>query len=216
MSRFVASGLLILACTARGAAASGFVAPEGGTWLASGRSAIASYELPRGFSGIEEMELVLSLDGGATFPLRLTGELEPGARRVGWRVPGLPTSQAVLGLRAGDADGAERIVLVSGIFTVVGDPSVAPDDIRLAQGEWRTREAGFAGAFPFADGSLGAGKHERLSTLARETAFVGRSLPHRGPFSRAAGRSPAVQAVSAPSSLHSRIPQIPVRLPRRE
>jgi len=50
-------------------------------------------------AGAEERELVLSLDGGRSFPIRLTGEIGPGDGVVSWRVPALPAEHVVLALR---------------------------------------------------------------------------------------------------------------------
>ena len=216
MKRFVAPALLVLACSGQARAAPGFSAPAGGVRLPSGRHALATFELPRGLSRVDEMELVLSLDGGETFPLRLTGELEPGTRRVAWRVPALPTERAALALRTGDEDGDERIVLVSGAFAIVGDPSAAPEDIRFAEGEWRTREAGFEGVLPFAGSSLGTGPEEGFSALATSTDFTDersrslvRSLPADGPLVAIAGVGPR-------RPVSRRVPRLPLAIPKRE
>lgn len=169
MKRFVTPAFVVLAWTAGHAAASGFGAPAAGAELSPGRSAAASFELPLEMSDVKEMELVLSLDGGITYPLRLTGELDPRSRHVSWRVPALPTTKAVLALRAGNEEGDEQIVLQSAPFTIRDDPSAPLEDIRFAQGEWRTREAGFEGASPFAGPSLGTESEERLFALATST-----------------------------------------------
>jgi hypothetical protein len=59
-------------------------------------------ELPgctRNFFG--EQEINLSLDGGRSFPYRITPRLAYDERGYVWRVPNLPTDQAVLDLRYG-------------------------------------------------------------------------------------------------------------------
>ena len=91
----------------------------------------------------EEAELVLSLDGGRTFPIRLSAEIEPGETRAEWRVPSLPTAHARLALRVGreGVSDAERIVRMSAEFTILVDPSLPPEPIFRFAGEWRTREA---------------------------------------------------------------------------
>jgi hypothetical protein len=90
----------------------------------------------------DEGELVLSLDGGRTFSVRVSAEIEPGETRVEWRVPDLVAAHARLALRfgrEGDAE-TERIELVSAEFAIVAD--AAPDERLFRVGsEWRTREA---------------------------------------------------------------------------
>jgi len=48
-----------------------------------------------------ELELYLSVDGGATFPLRITPSLDPRATFFYWTVPNIPTREAVLDIRFG-------------------------------------------------------------------------------------------------------------------
>ena len=49
----------------------------------------------------DEAELLLSLDGGHSFPLRVSREVFPESGRAVWRVPSLPSSHARLALRTG-------------------------------------------------------------------------------------------------------------------
>ena len=48
-----------------------------------------------------ELELYLSVDGGATFPFRITPQLDPRAAFFYWTVPNMPTTAAVLDIRFG-------------------------------------------------------------------------------------------------------------------
>lgn len=48
-----------------------------------------------------ELELYLSVDGGATFPFRITPQLDPRAAFFYWTVPNMPTNAAVLDIRFG-------------------------------------------------------------------------------------------------------------------
>jgi hypothetical protein len=45
-----------------------------------------------------EMEVRLSLDGGQTFPSRITPSLDPKTRFFYWTVPNTPTNEAVLNI----------------------------------------------------------------------------------------------------------------------
>ena len=89
----------------------------------------------------EEMEILLSLDGGKTFPLRVTREMPEGAREVRWRVPNLPTTHARLALRARERDDAEVVRAVSEEFTILPADAEPLETIRRFQGEWRAGEA---------------------------------------------------------------------------
>ena len=94
-------------------------------------------------SGADEMELVLSLDGGRTFPLRVTGDLCLAMRRISWRVPALPAEHARLALRMGrdEEEGSETIVSVSDEFAIRIEGSADLEELFRVRGEWRTREA---------------------------------------------------------------------------
>src|SRR5215471_12603274 len=48
-----------------------------------------------------ELELYLSVDGGASFPYRITPQLDPRAAFFYWTVPDMPTATAVLDIRFG-------------------------------------------------------------------------------------------------------------------
>jgi len=91
--------------------------------------------------GVDERELILSLDGGRTFPVRLTREIGPGDGSASWRVPALPTEHAVLALREGGDGLAETIVAAGAEFSIVPGPGVCVETLQFRDGEWKTREA---------------------------------------------------------------------------
>ena len=99
-----------------------------------------AWVLPTTSRVAQEMELVLSVDGGQTFPLRVTAELEGESSHVAWSVPNLVSKEARLALRAG-LEGHECILFLSPAFAIsVG--SLAPVDSLVAfEGELWTREA---------------------------------------------------------------------------
>jgi hypothetical protein len=96
-----------------------------------------------GTRDFDEMELLLSLDGGRSFPLRLTREISPDAESVRWRVPRLPSGHARLALRVGHEEQAESetILIVGGEFTILAGSGDPLEELRRVHGEWRTREA---------------------------------------------------------------------------
>ena len=130
-------------------AAGRFAAPGAGGPLEPGATVPVAWDLP-GWHGREfgEMELVLSLDGGLTFPVRVTRDLDPATRALSFRVPALPASHARLALRAGDGQepDAEEILLVSDEFVIGADPASPLESTAFVRGEWRTREALESGA----------------------------------------------------------------------
>jgi|PlaIllAssembly_1097288.scaffolds.fasta_scaffold390509_1 hypothetical protein len=107
--------------------------------LAAGRVEVLA--LGPATAGAEERELVLSLDGGRSFPVRLTGEIGPGDGVVSWRVPALFAEHVVLALREGGGGLEERIVTASAEFAIVPGPGVPAEALRFRDGEWKTREA---------------------------------------------------------------------------
>jgi hypothetical protein len=119
---------------------------------------------------LEEMELLLSLDGGGTFPIRVTRDLSPETRSFSWRVPLLPTAHARLALRTGES-GDEEIALVSNEFAIEADAATPLEPTARIEGEWRTRDA--------LDGGAG---HRPLDPpgLARDSGTIG-SLPRLSP-----------------------------------
>lgn len=101
--------LLLLALLAPPAFAAGpagqmarLVSPAAGDELTAGSSATIEWEELALPEHTVEWEAFLSLDGGRTWPLRITPHLDISIRRFDFRVPDLPTREARLLLRFGD------------------------------------------------------------------------------------------------------------------
>lgn len=92
---------------------------------------------PRG----TELELVLSLDGGATFPLRVSPEAGETQTEALFRVPNLPTPRARLGLRVGRDGNDERLSEVGETFVILADARAPLEPLRHRRGEAATLEA---------------------------------------------------------------------------
>src|SRR5262245_10402716 len=140
----VASAALALLAAPVALAGPRFLRPAAGERLEPGTVVELSWRLDGAPSDAEESELVLSLDGGRTFPIRITGNLDPATRRTLWRVPALPTDQARVALRAGDDEepAQETLALVSSAFAILASSQDAALEELFAVGsEWRTREA---------------------------------------------------------------------------
>lgn len=125
--------------------------PAGATVSGGARVAI-SWSEP--FPGTEA-ELLLSLDGGESFPLRVTPESAPDLGSLAFRVPNLPASRAVLALRTGEAGDEETIGAVSAVFSIAADPGAPAEPVVRRAGELATREAalGEPASFPVGLGS---------------------------------------------------------------
>ena len=68
--------------------------PAPGTSLRAGELTTLRFNVADEDADVDEMELLLSLDGGKTFSLRVTKEMSAGTHEVRWRVPNLPTTTA--------------------------------------------------------------------------------------------------------------------------
>ena len=156
---------LALAAGARPALAyARLVAPAAGAELEAGSLATIAWEgldLP---PHTEEWEAFLSIDGGRTWPLRVTPHLDIGIRRFEFRVPGLPTREARLMLRFGD-ERREVEVETPQRFAIVPGPGfwVPPPRRVLSAGE--AARAGERGVAFWVEGSReGSGLREVVST----------------------------------------------------
>jgi hypothetical protein len=105
------------------------VAPLAGSTLAAGSTAELEWAPLADFdrlSKVEEWEAFLSLDGGATFPLRITPHLDQDLRRIAFQVPPVPTGDARILLRFGDEHRETAVVLPEGFSIVVASPGLEP------------------------------------------------------------------------------------------
>ena len=132
-----------LSCGAASALPSRLSSPAPSQSLEPGTIQQISWSLGVDRDRFDEMELVLSLDGGRTFPLRLTRRIDPRSDGGTWEVPALPAEHARLALRAGSEEsaGSETILEVSAEFAIAALPSHALERIFWSADEWRTLAA---------------------------------------------------------------------------
>ena len=133
--------------TAAATAAAGpvaFTAPRQGQVLQGGAVVEVSWTgVP---ASADEVELLLSLDGGRRVAVRLTEELSSDDHSYLWRVPNLSARQAALVLRMG-IEGHEIESAPSALFEITPEPArpAVPVDWRAGElwlsGETRAREA---------------------------------------------------------------------------
>ncbi len=133
-ARVLAVALAVTARLAAGNGAGGrLVAPAAGASLRAG--GVVTVRWTPVDRGVEEFELLLSLDGGLTFPLRLTEMLNPQSTSYVWHVPNLPSRAARLRLRVG-VEGRELLLPPGPEFTVAGDAGAPTERLTYRRGEW--------------------------------------------------------------------------------
>lgn len=173
------------------------VAPADGATLVAGSAATIEWaplarwrELPK----VEEWEAFLSLDGGATYPIRLTPHLDEDIRRFRWQVPPLPTRQASLLLRFGD-ERIETGVLMPQRFTIVAPASGLVSSwtslslfARRAPGAGESARPGEPGVVAWVEGSRrGEGLRQMVAAPPPDSTRARRELPEwRGASAEAA------------------------------
>lgn len=97
---------------------------------------------------VDELEVVLAVDEGQRFTVRVTPELEPTTHRWSWTVPDLPSAHARLAIRFGEED-RERISEPTPEFRIepAARQAVAPTVARV----WISRPGLAAGWWDEAD-----------------------------------------------------------------
>lgn len=142
----------MLLAAALNAETPGLWAPAAGERVSPGATLEARWTLSPSDPRVgEEAELLLSLDGGHSFPLRVSREVMPESGRAVWRVPSLPSAHARLALRTGrrGEDESESVILVGAEFEIAVAQSGAAEELFRGRDEWTTRAAARdAGASP--------------------------------------------------------------------
>jgi hypothetical protein len=206
----------LAACAGR-LAADELVRPARGETVEPGASVVVRWTLDSAIvERGDEMELLLSLDGGNRFPLRVTARIDPRERAWTWRVPALPTEHARLALRVGRGEraGAEEVVLVGSQFSIAGSGALFPEDLVFQRGEWRTREAVAGTAAPARPADCGS-PPEVGALHASQTDGVKSTSPLLAP-PRPSGFRRASSNRSASPFFFPAFFRAPVDLPLRE
>jgi hypothetical protein len=198
----------------------GFETPAAGSRLEPGPTIRVAWQEPETRGSEKEMELVLSLDGGRTFPVRLSRDLPIRSGGLILRVPVFRSRRARLGLRAGDDDdpAAEHIVCESGDFAIEAVGEIAAGEFETlssVRGEWRTDEAldgarpvPLAGFSPPSEGSVSAAVHSAELAGPRPIPVIAIARADVAP------RAPASRDDPAETARESRLtpPSVPLRL----
>jgi hypothetical protein len=170
--------ILTLACFAWGLLALAFtgfaretsapvhlVAPWAGATLAAGSTAELEWTPGERFAElqkVQEWEAFLSLDGGATYPVRITPHLDQDLRRIRFQVPPLPARDARILLRFGD-EARETAVELPERFAIAASPGLLPalgKTLPLARSAFAPGEPalpGHAGVVAWVEGSRRGG-----------------------------------------------------------
>ncbi|HEV8269171.1 MAG TPA: hypothetical protein VGR00_13090 [Thermoanaerobaculia bacterium] len=178
--------------------AGGFSAPETAARLEAGRRIEVRWRsLPR---DVEEMELLVSVDGGRTFAR--VADLEPSDDSYDWEVPSLPTERAVLAIR-GRVHGRETLLFQTDAFAIEGaGRNLQP--LSYHDGELWTDTAG--GATPVT-GMAGRERASGARSFTDEPAETSTGLQRREPTpSKNEPVAPADASAPAPESSRSRSP----------
>lgn len=167
------------------------------------------------------MELVLSLDGGRTFPVRVTRDLSPSTSGLTWRVPALPSPRARLALRVGDSGEPpdEEILLVSEEFAIEIGAVSRLEPTAFVRGELRTLEALEDGQSASLPDPSGLENNDLAVATADRTASPAARRPPRTIGAeelrlRLAALDAAVR--SEHPVRRAGLPHIPAETPRRE
>ena len=106
--------LLIATATAAGASQEKFtirlLAPSAQTEVDAGSTQILAWQNDGTLRNVEEWEAFLSVDGGRTYPIRITPHLDASIHAFPWSVPLLPGADVSILLRLGDEREEHAIV----------------------------------------------------------------------------------------------------------
>ncbi len=167
---------LALAATTASASSSDLpvrvTAPTRGASLQAGSEAVVAWTADRPLPpGVDEWEAFLSLDGGATYPLRITPHLDRALSRFTWRVPDLPTENARLLLRFGNEHDEREVdsgIVLTIRRAVTGDPTaLLGDRVVLHPGE--AARPGQAGVIAWVEADRHGGGLRQVRTSAPRT-----------------------------------------------
>jgi hypothetical protein len=194
---FVA-GLTVPAASATAEIPLRLLAPAGGAVLQAGATATLEWAPladPAGQERWEEWEAFFSLDGGATYPFRVTPHLDRELRRVTFKVPRFPTRNGRLLLRVGD-ERRELAFELPQRFTIAVPPESRGSWLDFHPTTLRRGEParpGEPGVLAWVEGSRQGGPTREVAAAEPTRAVPGLSFP---PGTEA----PAVVAAEAPPS----------------
>jgi hypothetical protein len=194
----LAAGLTVPAASATAEVPVRLLAPTSGTVLQAGATAILEWAPlagPAGQERWEEWEAFFSLDGGTTYPFRITPHLDRDLRRVSFKVPRFPTRNGRLLLRVGD-ERRELAIELPQRFTIAVPPETRGAWLDLHQATLRRGEParpGEAGVLAWVEGPRQGGPTREVVAAEPPRAVPSLSFPTGILF-------PAAVAAAAPPS----------------
>jgi len=143
------------------------VTPADGTVLAGGETAEIAWE-PTGPLGgdVVEWEAFLSLDGGATYPVRITPHLDIGLRRAAFRVPAFPSRAVRLLLRFGDERREASLPVAHRFEIAPAAPAAFTPPPAQVLGAGEPAQPGAAGVVAWAEGPRRGGATRQVAGTA--------------------------------------------------
>jgi hypothetical protein len=201
-------------------AAASAVSPIHFSQPAEGASLHAGDTVEIRWSGVpadaEEIELLLSVDGGRHFSLRLTDELDSRSGSFLWRVPSLLTDTASLAIRVG-AHGKESVSAPGPLFRLSHSPSTPGVLLRWKAGEiWVDSRDADVAALRATRSASGLSVHPgRITSVPGGSEAVSLRRPSARPES-VAHHSPgcAYRDAEKPLAIGSP-PRLPLSIPQR-
>jgi hypothetical protein len=163
-------------------------------------------------AGATEWEAFLSVDGGRSFPVRITPHLPIAERSFSWIVPSLPTAAARIRFRFGvggveqDVAAPDRLAIafspaassVSGSRTAFGTSPATGEEDTLA---WVERRGDRTFLVVVDGGTRGLAPDPRWSAAVRSWRF----LPRHRPAALAEAVSPSEPGSPSPSGISVRL-----------
>jgi hypothetical protein len=178
------------------------VAPESGATLVGGSMALLAWAPGAGFPrlpDVQEWEAFLSLDGGATYPVRITPHLDQDLRRIRFQVPPFATADARILLRFGD-ERRETAVELPERFAIAAPPVESPAFLfahrAFALGE--PARPGHAGVVTWVEGSRRGGGLRQVVAAAPAGLRARLGLPETRGESAVLSSAPAPLQPSGP------------------
>jgi hypothetical protein len=185
------------------------LSPAEGAVLEAGSTALLDWAPFADLAGQErweEWEAFLSLDGGATYPVRVTPHLDRDLRRFTFKVPELPSRDVRLLVRVGD-EREEKAFELPWRFAIAAAPGNTGGALELRQRVWQRGEParpGEPGVLVWVEGSRRGGATREVFAAEPARAVPGLSL---------APQISAPQAVTTPTAPSGAPPADPIASP---
>jgi hypothetical protein len=148
------------------------LAPGAGDVLEGGGQAILTWSAASLPERVEEWEAFLSIDDGASYPIRITPHLDSEIRTFQWRVPNITASRVRLLLRFGN-ESEEHVVEVQQSFTIAAQADARAASVLEISPAAETGEAALPGGAPCVEWVSGDRAGGNLVTHRRHDTTVG-------------------------------------------